>query len=302
MKNEIILYSPEGLSELIEVKIDEETVWLSQQQMAFLFNQTKQNISLHINNCFEENELDKVATVKESLTVRKEGKRTVKRNIEFYNLDVIISVGYRVKSKQGTQFRIWANRVLKDYLLKGYAINNRMSQLEYNVHAISKKVNEIDLQINTHLIPTQGVFFDGQVFDAYELASRIIRSAKKSIVLIDHYIDENTLTQLAKKKKGLQVLLLSKYNSKQLLLDVQKANEQYGNFELKPFAKSHDRFLIIDKNEVYHIGASLKDLGKKPAVSEVEPWFAFSKMDKSSVRIIDNVKLIIDDENQRTKK
>lgn len=302
MKNEIILYSPEGLSELIEVKIDEETVWLSQQQMAFLFNQTKQNISLHINNCFEENELDKVATVKESLTVRKEGKRTVKRNIEFYNLDVIISVGYRVKSKQGTQFRIWANRVLKDYLLKGYAINNRMSQLEYNVHAISKKVNEIDLQINTHLIPTQGVFFDGQVFDAYELASRIIRSAKKSIVLIDHYIDENTLTQLAKKKKGVQVLLLSKYNSKQLLLDVQKANEQYGNFELKPFAKSHDRFLIIDKNEVYHIGASLKDLGKKPAVSEVEPWFAFSKMDKSSVRIIDNVKLIIDDENQRTKK
>ena len=302
MKNEIILYSPEGLSELIEVKIDEETVWLSQQQMAFLFNQTKQNISLHINNCFEENELDKVATVKESLTVRKEGKRTVKRNIEFYNLDVIISVGYRVKSKQGTQFRIWANRVLKDYLLKGYAINNRMSQLEYNVHAISKKVNEIDLQINTHLIPTQGVFFDGQVFDAYELASRIIRSAKKSIVLIDHYIDENTLTQLAKKKKGVQVLLLSKYNSIQLLLDVQKANEQYGNFELKPFAKSHDRFLIIDKNEVYHIGASLKDLGKKPAVSEVEPWFAFSKMDKSSVRIIDNVKLIIDDENQRTKK
>ena len=302
MKNEIILYSPEGLSELIEVKIDEETVWLSQQQMAFLFNQTKQNISLHINNCFEENELDKVATVKESLTVRKEGKRTVKRNIEFYNLDVIISVGYRVKSKQGTQFRIWANRALKDYLLKGFAINNRVNRLEDNLNAISKKVNEIDLQINTHLIPTQGVFFDGQVFDAYELASRIIRSAKKSIVLIDHYIDENTLTQLAKKKKGVQVLLLSKYNSKQLLLDVQKANEQYGNFELKPFAKSHDLFLIIDKNEVYHIGASLKDLGKKPAVSEVEPWFAFSKMDKSSVRIIDNVKLIIDDENQRTKK
>ena len=280
MKNEIILYSPDFLAEHIEVRIDEETVWLSQQQMALLFNQTKQNISLHINNCFKESELDKDATVKESLTVQKEGGRSVQRKIEFYNLDVIISVGYRVKSKHGTQFRIWANKILKDYLLKGYAINNRMNRLEDNVHAISKKVNEIDLQINTHLIPTQGVFFDGQVFDAYELASKIIRSAKKSIVLIDNYIDENTLTHLAKKKKGVQVLLLSKNNNKQLNLDVKKANEQYGIFELKAFAKSHDRFLIIDQKEIYHIGASLKDLGKK--------WFAFSKMDKSSVSNILN--------------
>jgi hypothetical protein len=179
MKDEIILYRPDELAEHIEVRLEDETVWLSQQQMATLFNQTKQNISLHINNCFKEGELNKKATVKEFLTVQKEGNRTVKRKIEYFNLDVNISVGYRVKSKQGTQFRIWATRVLKDYLLKGYAINTRMNRIEDNLHSISEKVNQIELQINTHLIPTQGVFFDGQVFDAYELASRIIRSAKK---------------------------------------------------------------------------------------------------------------------------
>jgi hypothetical protein len=208
MKNEIILYRPDELSEHIEVRIDEDTVWLNQQQMATLFNQTKQNISLHINNCFREKELERPATVKESLTVQKERNRIVKRKIEYYNLDVIISVGYRVKSKQGTQFRIWANKILKDYLLKGYALNNRINRIEDNVQAIS-------------------------------------------------------------------LLLLTKTISKQLILDVQKVNEQYGNFELKPFSKSHDRFLIIDDNEIYHLGASLKDLGKR--------WFAFSKLDRRTV-------------------
>ena len=280
MKNEIILYSPNDLAEHIEVKIDEETVWLNRQQISDLFARDIKTIGKHINNVFAEGELNKIATVANFATVQNEGGRKVERQVEYYNLDVIISVGYRVKSKQGTQFRIWANKILKDYLLKGYAINNRMNRLEDNVHAISKKVTEIDLQINTHLIPTQGVFFDGQVFDAYKLASKIIRSAKNSIVLIDNYIDENTLTHLAKKKKSVQVLLLSKNNSKQLLLDVQKANEQYGNFKLKIFTQSHDRFLIIDEKEVYHIGASLKDLGKK--------WFAFSKMDKKSVTNILN--------------
>jgi len=242
MKNEIILYSPNERTEHIEVRIDEETVWLSQQQMATLFNQSKQNISLHINNCFKEGELEKPATVKESLTVQKEGNRSIKRNIEYFNLDVIISVGYRVKSKQGTQFRIWATRVLKDYLLKGYSINNRMNRIEDNFESLKNKVNQIDLQINTHLIPTQGVFFNGQVFDAYELASKIIRSAKKSIVLIDNYIDDTTLTHIAKKKKGVKVFLLTKNVSKQLTLDIEKANVQYGNFELKTFTQSHDRF------------------------------------------------------------
>jgi len=190
MKDEIILYRPDELIEHIEVRIDEDTVWLTQQQMATLFNQTKQNISLHINNCFKEGELQQNSVVKESLTTAKDGK---KYTTKYYNLDVIISVGYRVKSKQGTQFRIWATNVLKDYLLKGYAINNRINRLEDNLEELSKKVNQIDLQISSHLIPTQAVFFDGQIFDAYELASKIIRSAKKNIVLIDNYIDENTL-------------------------------------------------------------------------------------------------------------
>jgi hypothetical protein len=280
MKDEIILYRPDELAEHIEVRLEDDTVWLSQQQMATLFNQTKQNISLHINNCFKEGELVRMPTVKESLTVQKEGNRTVKRKIELYNLDVIISVGYRVKSKQGTQFRIWATRILKEYLLKGYAINNRMNRIEGNVQAISEKVNQIELQINSHLIPTQGVFFDGQIFDAYELASRIIRAGKKSIVLIDNYIDENTLTHLTKKNKGVKVHLLTKNINKQLALDILKANEQYSNFEVKVFAQSHDRFLIIDGKEVYHLGASLKDLGKK--------WFAFSKLESKSVESILN--------------
>ena len=277
MKNEIILYHSNELAEHIEVRIEEETVWLTQQQIAALFNQTKQNISLHINNCFKENELESISVVKDSLTTAKDGKAY---KTKYYNLDVIISVGYRVKSKQGTQFRIWANKILKDYLLKGYAINNRMNRLEDNVENLKNKINQIDLQISSHLIPTQGVFFDGQVFDAYALTSKIIKTAKQSIVLIDNYIDESTLTHLAKKKKEVQVFLLTKAISKALALDVKKANDQYGHFNMKTFTQSHDRFLIIDNKEVYHLGASLKDLGKK--------WFAFSKMDKQSVPNIVN--------------
>ncbi|MFT6217051.1 MAG: hypothetical protein ACJAS3_003471, partial [Roseivirga sp.] len=206
--------------------------------------------------------------------------KTQNVKVKYYNIDAVLSVGYRVNSIRATQFRIWATRVLKDYLLKGYAINNRMNRLEDHVETLKNKVDQIDLQISTHQIPTQGVFFDGQVFDAYELASKIIRSAKKNIVLIDNYIDENAMTHLAKKDKGVQVHLLTKSISKQLKLDIQKANEQYGNFEAKPFAQSHDRFLIIDDKEVYHLGASLKDLGKK--------WFAFSKMEAKSVESILN--------------
>lgn len=162
MKNEIILYKPDESPEHIEVKLEDDTVWLTQAQMATLFNQTKQNISLHINNCFREGELEKSPTVKESLTVQKEGSRSVKRKVEFYNLDVIISVGYRVKSKQGTQFRIWATNVLRDYLLKGYALNQRMDRVENNLENLSKEVNKISLQLNTDELPTQGVFSRGK--------------------------------------------------------------------------------------------------------------------------------------------
>ncbi|PJC63269.1 MAG: DNA-binding protein [Flavobacteriales bacterium CG_4_9_14_0_2_um_filter_32_27] len=286
MKNEIILYRPDEITEHIEVRLDDETVWLNRNQIATLFGRDIKTIGKHINNVFSEGELVEGSTVANFATVQNEGGRMVERQVEHYNLDVIISVGYRVKSKQGTQFRIWATRVLKDYLLKGYAINNRMNRMEDSLETLKNKVNEIDLQINTHLIPHQGVFFDGQVFDAYELASKIIRSAEKSIILIDNYMNESTLTHLSKKKKSVNVLLLSKTISKQLILDVQKANEQYGNFTTKNFTQSHDRFLIIDNQEVYHLGASLKDLGKK--------WFAFSKMDKSSVEnMMNKVKKVI---------
>jgi len=279
MKNEIILYRPNELAEHIEVRFNEDTVWLSRQQIAELFGRDVKTIGKHINNVFREGELCKDVVVAKFATTTQHGAiegKTQTTNLEHYNLDVIISVGYRVKSQQGTQFRIWATGKLKDYLLKGYAINNRMNRIEDNVEALKNKVDEIDLQINTHLIPTQGIFSDGQVFDAYELTSKIIRSAKNSIVLIDNYINESTLTHLAKKNKGVKVLLLTKSINKQLRLDVQKADAQYGGFEVKQFNKSHDRFIIIDDGkEIYHIGASLKDLGKK--------WFAFSKMDKHSI-------------------
>ncbi len=283
MKNEIVLYQSDELPERIEVRVDEamETVWLTQQQMAELFGRNRVAITQHIGNIFKEGELDEAVVCKDFLHTTQHGAiagKTQGKNVKYYNLDVIISVGYRVKSKQGTQFRIWATNVLRDYLLKGYAMNQRMNRIENTVENLAAKVNEIDFQIKSTELPTQGVFFDGQIFDAYELASKIIRSAKKSIVLIDNYIDENTLTHLAKKNKNVNILLLTKTATKQLTLDIEKANAQYGNFELKTFAKSHDRFLIIDNKEVYHLGASLKDLGKK--------WFAFSKMDKNSVENI----------------
>lgn len=296
MKNEIILYRPDELAQHIEVRLDENTVWLNRNQISALFGRDVKTIGKHINNVFSEGELEKeVVVAKFAITTTHGAIKGKTQTIitEHYNLDVIISVGYRVKSKQGTQFRIWATNVLRDYLLKGYALNQRMNRIENNVEDLSQKVNEISLQLKTQEIPTQGVFFDGQIFDAYELASRIIRSAKKSIVLIDNYIDENTLTHLSKKSKGVKVVLLTKtpstgsgQASKQLKLDMKKANEQYGNFEAKIFNQSHDRFLIIDGKEVYHLGASLKDLGKK--------WFAFSKLETKSVEgIMNEIKELI---------
>ena len=283
MQNEIIIYQSNELPERIEVRIEDETVWLNRQQLAVLFGRDVKTIGKHIVNVFSEGELVKEVVVAKFATTTLHGAikdKTQTQNVEYYNLDVIISVGYRVKSKQGTQFRIWATSVLKDYLLKGYAINQRMNRIENNLENLAEKVNAISLQIQSTAIPNSGIFFNGQVFDAYELASKIIRSAKTSIVLIDNYIDESTLTHLAKKNEHVKVLLLSKTISKQLDLDVKKANEQYGNFELREFSLSHDRFLIIDNTDVFHLGASIKDLGKK--------WFAFSKLEKTSVANILN--------------
>jgi len=254
-----------------------------------LFDTQRPAITKHLGNIFKSGELEEnvVSSIMEHTTQHGaiKGKTQISK-VKYYNIDAVLSVGYRVNSVRATQFRTWATRVLKEYLLKGYAINNRMNRIEDNVQALTEKVHQIDLQINTQLIPTQGIFFDGQIFDAYELASKIIRSAKKSIVLIDNYIDENTLTHLAKKNKGVKVLLLIRNISRHLTLDVRKANEQYGGFEVKVFTHSHDRFLIIDRNEVYHLGASLKDLGKK--------WFAFSKLETRSVEgIMNEIKELI---------
>ena len=260
---EIVMYQPDETIRL-EVRMEDETVWLSQQQMAELFKATKQNVSLHIKNIYDEKELMESATVKDYLTVRQEGKRIVRRHINLYNLDVIISVGYRVKSLRGTQFRQWANHVLKDYLLKGYVVNQRIIALEHQVTDLRQKV---DFFVRTSLPPVEGIFYDGQIFDAYRFASDLVRKAKKSVVLIDNYIDDTVLSLLDKRAENVMAMIYTQSISHQLQLDLNRHNAQYAPIEIKTFNKSHDRFLLID-DEVYHIGASLKDLGKK--------WFAFT--------------------------
>jgi len=281
---EIVIYKTiDNTSLQIEVRVEDETVWLSQAQLVELFSSTKQNISLHINNIFKEGELEADSTVKEYLTVQVEGIRKVRRKIVLYNLDVIISVGYRVKSIRATQFRVWANKVLKEYLLKGYAMNHRIENIENDVYSLKKRVNEFDFQLKTHLPPSEGIFYDGQIFDAYKFVIDIVQSATKSIVLIDNYIDQSVLMLLAKRSAGVDVEIFTTEMSEHLKHDLKKLNAQYPKVVVKTFTKSHDRFIIIDKKTVYHIGASLKDLGKK--------WFAFSKMNLNPQEIIDKLKL-----------
>lgn len=265
-KGEIIIYHPEESLEL-EVRLEEETIWLTQAQMAQLFQTTPQNITFHVKNIYAEQELEAESTCKDFLQVRAEGNRMINRIQKFYNLDVVISVGYRVKSKRGTQFRIWANKVLKDYLLKGYSINKRIENIEEKLMEHDQK---IDFFIRTSLPPVEGIFFDGQLFDAYKFAADLIKSANKSIILIDNYIDESVLMLLTKRSANVTAIIYTAQISKQLMLDLQRHNAQYEPVVIKQFKQSHDRFLLIDDKDIYHIGASLKDLGKK--------WFAFSKL------------------------
>ena len=263
---EIILYQSDN-SISIEVRMEAETVWLNLNQMAMLFDRDKSVISRHIRNIYSEGELKKEATVAKNATVQMESGRQVMRQIEYYNLDVIISVGYRVKSLRGTQFRQWATGVLKEYLLKGYAINNRIEQLEQRVARTEEK---IDFFVRTEPPPVEGVFYNGQIFDAYVFATDLIKSAKKSVTLIDNYIDESVLLMLSKRKAKVRATIITRSDSKISQLDIEKHNAQYSPVEVKVCDTIHDRFLIID-NEVYHLGASLKDLGKK--------LFAFSKLE-----------------------
>ncbi len=269
---EIILYQPDDVPTKLEVRIEEDTVWLSQAQMVVLFDSTKQNISLHIKNIFYENELIRSSVVKDYLTTASDGKSY---KISFYNLDVIISVGYRVKSKRGTQFRIWANLILREYLLKGYAINHRIDKIEKKLFEHDQK---FDLLIRTNLPPHEGIFYDGQVFDAHIFVSSLITSASESIVLIDNYVDQTVLSLLSKRNANVDATIYSASFSKQFNLDLKQFNAQYPAIGVKTFTKSHDRFLIIDNAEIYHIGASLKDLGKK--------WFAFAKIELDPKELI----------------
>ncbi len=274
MKNEIVIYQTNELSEKIEVRIENETVWLNRHQIASLFGRDIKTIGKHINNALIE-ELGGLSVVAKFATTASDGKVY---QTEHYNLDMILSVGYRVKSKRGVEFRIWANKILKDYLMNGYALNKRVNRIEDNIVGLTKKVETMDLIIKTELPPNQGIFFEGQIFDAYKFVASLIRKAQKSIVLIDNYIDETVLSLFTKTKKNVSVTIYTKDISKTLALDISKYNSQYQPLQVKIFKYSHDRFIIIDNQTVYHLGASLKDLGKK--------WFAFSKFDANAFHLL----------------
>ena len=275
-KGEIVMYQPDETIRL-EVRVENETVWLTQQQMADLFNATKQNVSLHISNIYNEGELDEISTVKDSLTVRQEGNRTVRRHVKYYNLDVIISVGYRVKSLRGTKFRQWANRILKDYLLHGHSINRRFEQIEHRLAVAEEK---IDFFVQQSLPPVEGIFYDGQIFDAYVQIVSLIKQAKRSIVLVDNYVDETTLTMLSKRGTNVSATIYTKQTAQQFQLDVQRHNQQYPPIVVHTCQHNHDRFLIID-DVVYIFGASLKDAGKK--------LFAYIQMQETSASELLNI-------------
>ena len=300
MTNEIVLYQPNEQMSL-EVKLENETVWLNRQQLSILFDRDVKTIGKHINNALKEelypvvakstttgNDSTSNATVAKFAIVQKEGNREVIRQVEFYSLDVILSVGYRVKSSRGIEFRRWANQVLKDYMLKGYAINQQMLAMEerigrqlqdhtIQIHNLQEKVNFF---VRTSLPPHQGIFYDGQIFDAYTFINDRIREATTRIVLIDNYIDDSVLTILSKRADKVAATIYTKKTTAQLQLDIQKHNAQYPPIDIVTFDRSHDRFLCIDET-VYHLGASIKDLGKK--------WFAFNRMEMKTTELLQKI-------------
>ena len=263
----VVVYKTESSNVKLEVKVSDETVWLTQTQMAILFDCSTDNISLHLKNIYEEHEIDSDSTFENFSVVRLEGNRRVTRTVKHYNLDAILSVGYRVSSASATKFRQWANSVLKDYLLRGYAVHQRIVYLEQKVAEHDKK---IDFFVKTSLPPVEGIFHDGQIFDAYNFISDLVRKAKNEIILIDNYVDDSVLKILNKREDNVSATIYTAHISETLKLDLEKHNSQYQPINIEQFNKSHDRFMIID-NDVYHIGASLKDLGKR--------MFAFSKME-----------------------
>ena len=267
MNTEMKLYQSEDAFIQLDVLVENETVWLMQKQMALLYGTAVPAIPKHIKNIFNSGELKAGATVSKMEIVQIEGNRSISRETTIYNMDMIIAVGYRVNSKQATNFRIWATKVLKEYLYRGFAINQRIDRIENQVNILT---NQVEAIVQTSIPPKQGVFFDGQIFDAYVFAADLIKSAKNTIVLIDNYIDESVLLLLSKRNAGVTVKIITRQISSVLAVDLAKHNQQYPPIVIEESPRYHDRFLIID-NAVYHIGASLKDLGKK--------LFAFSKLE-----------------------
>lgn len=280
MTNEIVLYQADESVQL-EVRVQDESVWLSQQQMGELFGVNRQAITKHLKNIYESNELEESATCSILELVQKEGNRQVRREVAFYNLDAIISVGFRVNTQRGIQFRQWANRILRDYMLRGYAVNQRLLNIENQLASQQKQLahhqEQIDFFVRTSLPPVEGIFYDGQIFDAYKFVSERIREAKQRIVLIDNYIDETVLAMLDKRGKDVTAKVYTKNISRQLSLDFEKHNAQYTPIEVEQFDRAHDRFLCID-DTVYLIGASIKDLGKK--------WFGFVKLEQTTDELL----------------
>jgi arsenate reductase-like glutaredoxin family protein len=270
-KYEVIKFKDNEFEMDVNVSPNEDTVWLTQEQIVLLFLTTKQNVSFHINNIIDSNELDLNSTVKEILTVRIEGKRKITRKIKYYNLDMIISIGYRVNSKRGILFRKWANQVLKQYLLNGYIINeNRVVVSNENFLKLSNEV----ASINNRLIKIEdkvfdnydknSILFNGQFYDAYTLVQSIFEQANKEIIIIDNYVDRSILDRLVNKKKNIKVIIFTHKDKNKLLnKDIEMFNKQYGNLIIKYTDKVHDRYIIIDQKKLYHLGASIKDLGKK---------------------------------------
>lgn len=280
-KSEIVLYQPEG-SISLEVRLENETVWLTQQQISELFGTGRQAITKHLKNIFASNELDENSVCSILELTAADGKNY---KTKVYNLDAILSVGYRVNSKNATLFRRWANSVLKDYMLKGYSLNHRFERLEDKIDTrfqrydseIQRLSSQVDFFVRYSLPPIEGIFFAGQIFDAYKFVCDLVKSARKSIVLFDNYIDESVLTLFGKRGKSVSVVIYTDKITPQLELDIKRFNSQYSPVKVKLYTKAHDRFLIID-GEIYHIGASLKDLGKK--------LFAFSKISAIPPEII----------------
>ena len=279
-KGEIVVFQPDEVMRL-EVRVEDETVWLNRHQLAELFDRDVKTIGKHINNALRE-ELHGLPVVANFATTAGDGKTY---SVEYYNLDMILSVGFRVKSSRGVQFRRWANTILKEYLWRGYAINERLSVLEKNIYSrlcdhenrLDEQEKKIDFFVRTSLPPVEGIFYDGQIFDAYVFVAGLVKSAQRRVVLIDNYVDESVLLMLSKRAPGVSAEIQTGRLSSQFQLDVIKHNTQYEPVTVVQKQNIHDRFLVVD-DDVYHIGASLKDLGKK--------LFAFSKMNLSPSLLI----------------